>query len=196
MDGFELTNDEKALLLKHARQALECGVRGEPLEPLDLSKLPTVFKTHAATFVTLTKDGMLRGCIGALEATISLVEDARQHAVAAALQDYRFPPVQPSELGDIRLELSILTPLERLDYTEPGDLPKLIQPGVDGVVLRQDWQRATFLPQVWEKIPSPEDFLSRLCEKMGAQPDLWRRKTLSVFTYRVIKIHEEENTDT
>jgi AmmeMemoRadiSam system protein A len=125
-----------------------------------------------------------------LEAYQSLVEDVREHAVAAAFQDYRFPPVQASEVKDIEIEISYLTRPEPLKYENTEDLPKLIRPNVDGVVIKDGRQRATFLPQVWEKIPDPEAFLEELCVKMGATANLWRRKKLDVMIYQVEEFHE------
>jgi AmmeMemoRadiSam system protein A len=140
--------------------------------------------------VTLTSRGYLRGCVGALEAYQSLAEDVCEHAVAAAFQDYRFPPVQARELKDIEIEISYLTQPEPLKYENPDALPKLLRPNIDGVVLRDGGRRATFLPQVWEKIPNPEEFLEELCMKMGAPADLWRRKRLNVMIYQVEEFHE------
>jgi AmmeMemoRadiSam system protein A len=185
-----LTPEERSLLLKLARQALERGVRREPLAPLDPQALTPHLRETGSSFVTLTRKGDLRGCIGALEAYQSLAEDVREHAVAAALQDFRFPPVVPDELPDIEIEISRLTPMQALEYTDPEELPKRIQINVDGVVLRDGIRRATFLPQVWEKIPDAALFLSHLCQKMGAPPDLWRRKKLDVWTYQVEEFHE------
>ncbi len=185
-----LTEEERQALLHLAREALELGVRGQKLPPLDWSSLPPRLREPGATFVTLTRDGRLRGCVGALEATQPLAEDVREHAIAAALYDYRFPPVTPAELPDIRLEVSYLTPLKPLQYSHPEDLPQLLRPGVDGVVLSDGLHKATFLPQVWNQLPDPEDFLSQLCLKMGAAPDLWRRRPLQVWTYQVEKFHE------
>ncbi len=185
-----LTEEERQALLRLAREALELGVRGQKLPPLDWASLPPRLREPGATFVTLTRDGRLRGCVGALEATQPLAEDVREHAIAAALYDYRFPPVTPDELPDIRLEVSYLTPLEPLRYSRPEDLPRLLRPGVDGVVLSDGLHKATFLPQVWDQLPDPEEFLSHLCLKMGAAPDLWRRRPLQVWTYQVEKFHE------
>jgi AmmeMemoRadiSam system protein A len=185
-----LTPEERARLLKLARQALEEGVRNLPPSPLDLRELSPRLREDGAAFVTLTIGGELRGCIGALEAYQPLAEDVREHAVAAALQDWRFPPVQPEELPKIEIEISRLTSPQPLHYDHPEDLLTLLRPGVDGIVLRDGMRRATFLPQVWEKIPDPRLFLSQLCLKMGASPDLWRRKKLEVFTYQVEEFHE------
>jgi AmmeMemoRadiSam system protein A len=186
----KLTHEEKQLLLKLARQAIESIVRGRSLPPLDQSTLTPALRADGASFVTLTKGGELRGCIGALEPNQSLVEDVREHAVAAALQDYRFPPVQADELREIKIEISRLTLPELLDYTTVDDLLAKLRPGVDGVILRDSFRRATFLPQVWEKVADKEEFLSHLCLKMGASPDLWRRMHLEVLVYQVEEFHE------
>ena len=185
-----LTLDEKQTLLRLARQALELGVRGEKLPPLDWDSLSPTLRADGASFVTLTERGELRGCIGALEAYQPLVEDVREHAIAAALNDYRFRPVQVAELNGISLEVSRLTAPIPLEYSSPDDLIAKLRPGVDGVILREGGRRATFLPQVWEKLPDAEDFLSNLCHKMGAASDLWRRKHLDVLTYQVDEFHE------
>lgn len=186
----KLTNEEQRALLKLARQALESGVRGEKLPPLDLKSMPARLQEPGATFVTLTIRGNLRGCIGALEPYQPLAEDVCEHAVAAALQDFRFPNVQPQELPQIEIEVSRLTHPVPLEYTTPDDLLSKLHPGVDGVVLRDGSRRATFLPQVWEKLPNSATFLENLCYKMGVAPDLWRNKHLTVLIYQVEEFHE------
>lgn len=185
-----LTSEDRRCLLKIARDAIEKAVRGEPLPAIALEQLSQPLREPGASFVTLTIHGELRGCIGALEARQPLALDVQEHAVAAALQDYRFPPVQPEELKWIKIEISRLTKPERVDYTTPLELIQKLRPGVDGVILRDGWRRATFLPQVWEKLPAPELFLAHLCQKMGAPPDLWRRRLLEVEVYQVEEFHE------
>lgn len=185
-----LTEEERAYLLRLARQALERGVAGDPLPALDEQSLTPRLRALGASFVTLTRHGNLRGCIGALEPYQSLAEDVREHAVAAATQDYRFPPVRPDETPQIEIEISRLTTPQPLDYSSPEDLLSKLRPHVDGVVLRDGLRRATFLPQVWEKVPDPVAFLEHLCMKMGAAPDLWRRKKVEVLTYQVEEFHE------
>jgi AmmeMemoRadiSam system protein A len=188
--GEQLTPEEKQTLLRLARQALETGVRGEPLPPLNEASLTPVLRLEGASFVTLTVHGSLRGCIGALEPYQPLAEDVREHAVAAGLEDYRFPTVQEGELANIEIEVSRLTIPVLLEYTDADDLLARLRPGVDGVILRDAFHRATFLPQVWEKIPDPAEFLANLCYKMGAAPDTWRRKHLEVLVYQVEEFHE------
>ena len=185
-----LTNDEKRILLNLARQAIEYRVGGKKFPQLDRGSLTPVLCEHGASFVTLTIDQRLRGCIGALDAYQPLVEDVREHAVAAALQDPRFPPVQQHELGRIRIEVSRLTVPHPLEYSSGEDLLKKLHPHVDGVILKDGRRRATFLPQVWDKLPDPPDFLNGLCEKMGARQDLWRNTKLQVYTYQVEEFRE------
>jgi uncharacterized protein len=181
---------EKKTLLKLARQAIDCNLRGLPLPPLDPAELTPLLQAQGASFVTLTSNGNLRGCIGALEPYQSLVEDVREHAIAAAVDDYRFSQVRPEELGTISIEISRLTRPQPLEYRDAEDLLAKLHPQQDGVVLRDGYHRATFLPQVWEKIPEPAAFLSNLCYKMGAAPDTWKRKHLDVLIYRVEEFHE------
>ena len=190
MTDARLSEEEKRILLRLAREAIEAAVNRRPLPSLDWGALPPRLREPGATFVTLTRRGQLRGCIGALEAYQPLAEDVREHAIAAALEDYRFPPVRPEEVPELKIEISYLTPLQPLEYTSPEDLLRKLRPGVDGVVIRDGFRRATFLPQVWEKLPEPARFLDNLCLKMGAPRNLWRTKPLEVFTYQVEDFHE------
>lgn len=188
MNPKKLTPAEKESLLKVARESLELGLRGATLPPLEADT--PLLQADGATFVTLTINGRLRGCIGTLEPYQPLIDDVREHALAAAQNDYRFSPVQPEELDQIEIEISRLTAPIPLDYTEPDDLLKKLRPGIDGVVLKNGLRRATFLPQVWAQLPDPKIFLSKLCAKMGAPSNLWQRKKLDVLIYQVEEFHE------
>lgn len=186
----KLTIAEQKTLLHLAREAMERGVKGEDLPPLDDALLTPSLREEGSSFITLTERGQLRGCIGSLEPYQSLAADVREHAVAAALQDPRFPPVSKQELSGIKIEVSRLTRPIPLEYKDADDLLSKLHPHVDGVILRDGFHRATFLPQVWEKISDPADFLGNLCYKMGTNSDLWRRKHLDVLTYKVEEFHE------
>jgi len=188
-----LSPQERATLLSLARQAISNAITGEPPEPPDLDNLPAALLQPGATFVTLTRHGELRGCIGALEAYQPLALDVCEHAIGAAVQDYRFLPLQPDELPDLKIEISRLTSPQPLKYQNPEELLAQLRPGIDGVVLRDGLRRATFLPQVWDKLPDPVNFLEHLCSKMGANPDLWRHKHLQVYTYQVEEFCEEKS---
>lgn len=185
-----LTDGEKQTLLRIAREAIENRVRSKSLPPLEKETLTPALRENGASFVTLTIHGDLRGCIGALEAYQPLADDVREHAVAAALEDPRFPPVSDGELNRIQIEVSRLTEPQELHYSNSEDLLTKLRPHVDGVILKHGFRRATFLPQVWEKIPEPEEFLRQLCYKMGERPNLWRETKLQVYVYQVEEFHE------
>ncbi len=185
----QFTLHERTTLLNIARQSLIDAVNNRPATPLPEDLTPALLEV-GASFVTLTVRGQLRGCIGTLEAYQPLAKDVRQRAAQAATQDYRFPRVRPSEVDLIHIEISRLTKPEPLPYSNPADLPKLLRPHVDGVVLSDGMHQATFLPQVWEQLPDPAEFLSHLCQKMGAQSDLWRRRVLQLEIYQVEEFEE------
>lgn len=185
-----LTHEERQTLLRLAREAMTLRVQGKNLPRLDLASVPERLREEGASFITLTIRGELRGCIGALEPHEPLAEDVRVHAVAAALEDPRFAPVSERELSAIQIEVSRLTRPVPLEYTNADDLLSKLKPHVDGVILRDAFHRATFLPQVWEKIPDPVEFLNQLCWKMGVSENAWRTKHLDVLTYQVEEFHE------
>ena len=186
----KLDKEEKKILLELARKSLESAVKGESPPALEDFPLTARLRQEGASFVTLMVHGNLRGCIGALEPYQSLAEDVREHAAAAALEDYRFPKVQQQELKAIEIEISRLTIPTPLEYGNADELLEKIKPGIDGVVLRDAFRRATFLPQVWEKIPETADFLANLCMKMGNPPDAWRTRHLNVMIYHVEEFSE------
>ena len=141
-----------------------------------------------ASFVTLTSGrapgGALRGCIGSLEARRPLRADVEANAVAAALHDPRFAPLTARELDDTVVEVSVLSAPAALPAADEAELLARLRPGVDGVVLSACGRRATFLPQVWEQLPDPADFLARLRRKAGLPADYWGRDVV-VETYTV-----------
>jgi len=185
-----LSNSDKKLLLKLAREAIATALNGLPVKPVELDVLSEQLREPGASFVTITIGMDLRGCVGALEAYLPLVEDVREHAIAAAFHDYRFPPLTKEEFPKIKIEISRLTKPSELVYEKPEQLPELLKPHVDGVILRYQKRRATFLPQVWEKIPDPETFLDHLCQKMGVHTSLWRYQKFKVSTYQVEMFEE------
>ncbi|MBU1237234.1 MAG: AmmeMemoRadiSam system protein A [Gammaproteobacteria bacterium] len=126
-----------------------------------------------ATFVTLTQEGHLRGCIGSLEASRPLDADVRSNARAAAFSDPRFSPLRPSELQRTRVEVSLLQPARPIAFTDEADAVRQLRPGIDGVILEWDGRRGTFLPQVWENLHEPQLFLNLLKQKAGLPADFW-----------------------
>lgn len=126
-----------------------------------------------ACFVTLTQSGRLRGCIGTLQARRSLLADVQANAVAAALQDTRFAPLTLQELAETEIEVSVLSPMQPLPFESEADALAQLRPGVDGVVFEFERHRSTFLPQVWEQLPEPRDFMAQLKRKAGLSADFW-----------------------
>ncbi len=183
-----------AILIRLARQALmaRLGLDVDTVDQADVEKAleAPIFQTIRGTFVTLTMAGQLRGCIGHLTGIASVVESVRQNAVNAGFHDPRFSPLTAVELEDVKVEISILTEPRPMDYADGEDLIRRLRPQVDGVILGYRGASATFLPQVWQQLPRPEDFLSHLCMKAGLSAERWRRGDLEVSTYQVQSFEE------
>jgi AmmeMemoRadiSam system protein A len=187
-----LSDADRKLLLEIARQAIQTVADRQRLLRLAVDEYSSGLQQDGASFVTLTISEQLRGCIGTLEAYQPLVLDVQEHAAAAASEDYRFPPVRPEEVPLLQIEISRLTPTQPLPYENWMDLINKLRPGLDGVLIRDGVRRATFLPQVWEKVPDPQEFMSHLCIKMGAPSDHWRMHKMDVYTYQVEEFKEEK----
>ena len=147
-----------------------------------------------ATFVTLRIAGRLRGCIGTLIPYQSLELDVQHNALSAAFEDPRFPPVTTAELSLIEIEVSVLSTPEPLYFSSRAEALSLLQPGVDGVVLRVPGGRATFLPQVWDELPEPEEFMRHLMQKAGLAPTYWS-DDVRLERYTVTAYSEESGTE-
>ena len=161
--------DRGMILIKLARDAI-FSYFGAPLPPApDESWLAE----PGATFVTLTQNGDLRGCIGSLQAYRPLLEDVRANAVAAAFRDPRFDPLQEDELPYTSVEVSLLSPMHPMVFANEEAALDQLRPGVDGVVFEYGHYRSTYLPQVWEQLPTPEAFMSQLKRKAGLPGDFW-----------------------
>ena len=161
-------------LLSIARNAIaeRFGLAAQPVDPLPELAEP------AATFVTLTQDGQLRGCIGSLEAHRPLATDVAENAVAAAFRDTRFAPLSPAEFARTDVEVSLLTPPEPFAVADEADALARLRPGIDGLIVSYGRRRATFLPQVWESLPEPRQFLAQLKLKAGLPADFWHEQLI------------------
>lgn len=157
------------ILLKLARAAVSAQL-GQPMPAIPE---PEWLAEPGATFVTLTINGELRGCIGTLEPHRSLGEDVTENAVAAALRDPRFEPLRPAELRDVRVEVSLLSPTEPIVAADEAAALVALRPHIDGVVLEYKQYRGLFLPQVWEQLPEPTKFLAHLKRKAGLPMNFW-----------------------
>jgi hypothetical protein len=174
-------------LLAIARSAIAARLELPCAEETDAPALAQL----AATFVTLRARGELRGCIGSLEPLRPLRVDVRENAVAAAFRDPRFPPLAARELAVTSIEVSLLSRPEQLFVADEPDLARRLRPGVDGLILEQGGRRATFLPQVWDSIPDPQDFIVALKRKAGWPQGFWGPR-MNVFRYAATKWTERE----
>jgi hypothetical protein len=176
MTSSELPDPRGSLLLRIARMTLEERLlaggadRSDPPSP-DAAWL----LDRAATFVSLHKGSRLRGCVGSLEPVRSLHDDVRHNAIAAALEDTRFPPLEAVELAEVSIEVTLLAAREQISCRSEREAIAQLRPGIDGLLLSYHRRRATFLPQVWESLPSAALFLAALKEKAGLGRRFWDR---------------------
>ena len=196
MEGNDkLTGKEGKYLLDLARSTIEQELfsRKSPQNP-DID-FPSIFNEPYGTFVTLTIQGNLRGCIGHIIPQESLLEGIRTNAINAAFKDPRFGPLTKDEWKKVKIEISILTSPKSLSYSDARDLLEKLHPGIDGVIIKKGFYQATFLPQVWEQLPKKEGFLNHLCLKAGLDGNAWRKGNLEVSTYQVQAFEEGSSPD-
>jgi AmmeMemoRadiSam system protein A len=182
-----LPREAGLVLLPLARAAIasELGIAGSARDDLPW------LKQQGACFVTIMGAGQLRGCIGTLRPHRALGEDVRGNAVAAAFRDPRFKPLVAAELDAMSLEISVLSALQALVFSDERDALRQLRPGLDGVVLEYGQHSSTFLPQVWESFADPADFVGQLKRKAGLPPDLWDGN-MKLMRYTVEKWREQE----
>ena len=165
-----------AELLRLARGSIEYGLIHKEPSPIDFDEVHRALTEPAATFTTLRFEGELRGCCGTLQAVHPLAEDVTRSAFQAAFRDPRFDPVGEDELRTIRLEVSVLSPLESMPVNSEAELLERLTPGTDGLVIVAPGRRATFLPRVWDMFPDPQRFLAALKAKCGLADDYWSER--------------------
>jgi AmmeMemoRadiSam system protein A len=187
---FPWTAERGRVLLRIARESLaealgSGGASGDRGEDFDQPWL----REPGATFVTLRRLGELRGCVGSILAYRPLLEDVWRNAQASAFHDTRFPPVEPEELPGIAVEVSLLSPPEPLAAASEAEALRRLRPGVDGVIFESGEYRSTFLPQVWEQLPDPRDFLDHLKAKAGLPRGFWSPE-VRLSRYTVLKWEE------
>jgi hypothetical protein len=177
------------ILLNLARRAIEAELKGEILK-VDGKEMEEDLKEKRAAFVTLTISNNLRGCMGHLEAKQELYKEIIEDARAAAFKDPRFWPLTAEEFKQVKIEISILDKPKKFNYSTVGELEEYLSQNKPGVIIKDGWNTATFLPQVWEDLPKCSDFLGQLCLKAGLEEEEWKRGKLGVMTYGVEKIDE------
>jgi len=186
-----MTEEQGQKLVHLARETIRArlGLPGG-IPDRDIATDPALQKKRG-TFVTLKIKGQLRGCMGCLTPSETILEGIQRNALNAAFKDPRFPALTAPELEQAEIEISILTSPQELEYAGGNDLLAKLRPNIDGVIISKGLNRATFLPQVWEQLPSAEDFLAHLCRKAGLSFDEWQKGELDVKTYQVQYFHEK-----
>lgn len=184
-----LTHAQGQVLVKLARFVLMERLGRKPpaeeYQALRTKLTDSCFDRVAGVFVTLKLDSRLRGCIGSLKGFTPLRKEVRRNAIKAAFDDPRFRTLNADELERVHIEVSILTPPQNLNYRDADDLLQKLRPGIDGVILKKGPAGATFLPQVWDQLAKPEDFLAQLCLKAGLSEKTWQTGSLKIKTYQV-----------
>lgn len=178
--------EERQALLVVARESVSAGLTGERFMP-SVTEYPSALQHEGASFVTLKKQGSLRGCIGTLEAHQPLVVDVAHNAYASAFRDPRFPALRNDELELLEYHLSVLTRPVPMRVESEQDLLAQLRPQVDGLVIEEGHRRGTFLPAVWEQLPDVNEFLAHLKQKAGLPTDYWSDR-IKVSRYTSISI--------
>ena len=185
--SINLSESEQDELLAIARQSIDSGLTSEVALQLDSDNLAGNFLMQFGVFVTLTKSGALRGCIGALESSLPFAQTVANAAFSSAFRDARFAPLDVTEVDEIRIEISVLSELEPLDASDREDLVVQLNSNQDGLLLEDADYRATFLPKVWEMVSGPDEFLDQLLVKAGLPVDYWSEtiyfKRFSTFSF-------------
>lgn len=189
-----MSEEKGRLLVELARETIarELGQTDQYRESVESRLTDEIFQARRGTFVTLTKNKQLRGCIGNLVPDKPLKQGVQENAINAAFRDPRFSPLSRDELDQVEIEVSLLSEPQPLDYKDADDLLAKLRPGVDGVILRKGMHSSTFLPQVWEQLPEKEMFLSHLCMKAGLPGDAWKTGDLEILTYQVQYFEEHD----
>jgi len=186
---IDLSVDEQARLLDIARQSIVNGLDCGAALQLDVARLDANLRIDSAVFVTLTLGGDLRGCIGSLQPSAPLAQAVANAAFNAAFRDRRFAPVEADEIEKLHLEVSVLSSMELIAVDTRQALLEDLQPGVDGLLLEDRGHRATFLPQVWEKMSTADEFVGQLMRKAGLAAGYWS-STIRCYRYHSISCGE------
>ncbi len=184
--NIDLPEEQIDLLLHIAREAITKGLEGDHQWRPDLEPLPERLRRPGACFVTLFTGGELHGCIGSVEPRQPLVHDVAKNAISAAFNDSRFPALRTNELAYTAIEVSILSPLQEIPFDGIAHLIEQIQPGEDGVLVERDRSRGLLLPQVWDKITDPYEFLTHVAIKAQSDISIYDDPDAKVSVFRVI----------
>jgi len=183
MEHMSFMNEEqKNILLGLAKQSIRYGLDHGQLMTFDSTQYPVALNQKQAAFVTLKKQGVLRGCIGSLIAQRPLIDDVVHRAYSAAFEDPRFPKLEDVEWPQIDVSISVLSEPHLMQFDSEAHFLTQLQPGRDGIILVEGQKQSTFLPSVWQEIPEPEMFISRLKMKAGLPSNYWS-ETIKAYVY-------------
>ena len=174
-------------LMKLAVRSIQYGFKRDAAPKVAVDTFAKELRAKRATFVTLERNGQLRGCIGSIVASRPLVLDVVENAFRAAFRDPRFPRLKPAEGKGLGLSLSVLTPMREMTFSTEDDLLEKLKPGYHGLLIQDREKRAVFLPQVWDQLPAPEDFMARLKMKAGFSAGYWSPE-MKAWTFTVQKV--------
>lgn len=191
LDEMKLKAESKQFLLKLAERTISDYFAGKDKPHLRESEItdPEIIENRA-TFVTLTIDGKLRGCIGSLTPRNKLYEDVINNSLMAAFSDTRFSPLSEEEFEKTKIEISVLDEPKHIDHKDKKTFLDIIAKKKPGMIVQLGLNQATYLPQVWGELPDPEKFIESLCQKAGLSPDAWTRPDTEIFTYEVENFEE------
>ena len=177
MSRDELTLDELQVLVEVAERSVHIAVIERRTWYPDPDEHPSALREPGAAFVTLRRAGRLMGCIGTMAALDPLVVTVADRARAAALDDPRFPGITASDLPELDVSVSVLSPMEPIPVRDYEELLVTIRPGIDGLLVDAGYHRATFLPSVWDELADPATFVEALWRKAGLAPAVWPAAT-------------------
>ena len=186
---INLGKDEQHSLLDIARQSISHGLETGRALSIDTARLSKNLQVDSAVFTTLTRGGELRGCVGSMQAVDPLAQAVAKSAFNAAFRDRRFGRVESAELDQLRIEISVLSTLDPIDVDSRQALLDALKPGEDGLLMEDSGYRSTFLPKVWEKIPSSSQFLDELMQKAGLPSGHWS-DTIRFYRYHTLSFAE------
>lgn len=182
---IDISPEEKQQLLDIARRSIRSGLDTGKALTIDHTEFNGNLTAAFGTFVTLKQQGELRGCMGCLQTSDTLVQSVANSAFNAAFRDPRFPKLSENEIPQTELEISVLSEMEPMPAKNREDLLNQLKPGIDGLLLEDGPYRSTFLPKVWDDLKRPDEFLEHLLAKAGLAPDYWS-ETLCFSRYHTI----------
>ncbi len=186
-DDWGLLNREGGRLIRIAAQTVAYSIRNGIPPKVDISSFPPELQENRATFVTLNKSGRLRGCIGTVQAYQPLIADVVENAFKAAMKDPRFSPIEIEEASSLEISISILSPFEKMSFSDEADFLHQLRPKVDGLIISDQGKRSVFLPQVWKSLPEKTEFVGQLKKKAGLPINYWE-DTLQAWRFTAISI--------